>query len=127
MAGKLTEPENRGLSESPLARDLAHLDAPEVFKAAAKGDKFAERVVAEVGRLNAIGVANVTDTFDPQLLTIGGGVALNNPDMVIPPIRKIAPDYAINRVPEIRMTPLGDDAGLLGALSAALDPSLIGE
>ena len=127
MSSRFAEGEKRGFSGSPLAGPRAYGDAPSVFKAAAKGDRFAKRVVAEVGRLNAIGVANVTDTFDPQLLTIGGGVALNNPEMVVPPIKKIAPDYAINRVPEIRMTPLGDDAGLLGALSAALDPSLIGE
>jgi len=53
-------------------------------------------------------------------------VALNNPEPVLWPIQKMARDYAINRVPEVRITPLGDDVGLLGALSAAFDASLIG-
>jgi glucokinase len=53
------------------------------------------------------------------VITIGGGVALNNPAMVLAPIRKLVPRYSINRTPEIKITPLGDDAGLLGALSLA--------
>jgi glucokinase len=127
MSRKLTSADRRRFSGSWLVGNLGRADAPSIFRSAATGDSFAERIIAEVGRLNAIGVANVTDSFDPELVTIGGGVALNNPEMVLAPIRSRAADYAINRVPEIRITPLGDEVGLLGALSAALDPSLIGE
>jgi glucokinase len=102
------------------------VDAATVFDEARRGDPFAIQVVAEIGRLNAIGVANVVDAFDPEIVTIGGGVALNNPDAILSPIVKQAQAYAINRVPEVKITPLGDDAGLLGALSVAFDPSLIG-
>jgi glucokinase len=100
--------------------------AKQVFDSAARGDPFASKVVEEVGRLNAIGVANITDAFDPEIVTIGGGVGLNNADAILSPIRKHLGEYAINRVPEVRITPLGDDAGLLGALSVAFDPGLIG-
>ena len=100
--------------------------AADVFFEADRGDPFALCVVGEVGRLNAIGVANITDAYDPELVTIGGGVALNNPERILAPIRKLASQYAINTVPEVRITPLGDDAGLLGALSVSFDPSLIG-
>jgi glucokinase len=113
-------------SGSSLARNLAKADAPTIFRAADRGDKFALQVVAEVGRLNAIGVANVTDAFDPEIVTIGGGVGLNNPQAILPPIIRQVGDYAINRPPEVRMTRLGDDVGLLGALSVAYDPGLIG-
>jgi len=114
------------LSGSRLLTRMESANAADVFREADSGDSFALRVVDEVGRLNAIGVANIADAYDPELVTIGGGVALNNPERVLSPIRKMAGDYAINRVPEVRITPLGDDAGLLGALSASFDPRLIG-
>jgi len=111
---------------SRLSTTMDSVSAADVYGEAERGDAFALRVVEEVGRLNAIGVANIANAYDPELLTIGGGVALNNPERVLSPIQKMTGDYAINRVPEVRITPLGDDAGLLGALSAAFDPSLIG-
>jgi len=100
--------------------------AAQVFDLAARGNVFASKVVEEVGRLNAIGVANITDAFDPEIVTIGGGVGLNNADAILSPIRKHLGEYAINRAPEVLITPLGDDAGLLGALSVAFEPKLIG-
>jgi glucokinase len=71
----------------------------------------------ESGELNAIGVANVVNMYDPSLVTLGGGVALNNQEEVLGPIRRRLPRHAINRPPKVMITPLGDDAGLLGALS----------
>jgi glucokinase len=123
----LSEKERKQVSESWLAKNARRADSPAIFKAAREGDVFAKQVIAEVGRLNAIGVANVTDSFDPELVTIGGGVALNNPRMILPPIVAHLPEYAINTPPLVRLTPLRDDAGLLGALSVAFDPALIGE
>jgi len=123
---ELGEAERASLSGSKLLARIGSANAADVYREADRGDSFALRVVDEVGRLNAIGVANISDAYDPELVTIGGGVALNNPERVLSPIQKMAGDYAINRVPEVRITPLGDDAGLLGALSVAFDPSLIG-
>jgi len=111
---------------SKLSTKMDSVSAADVYGEAERGDEFALRVVEEVGRLNAIGVANIADAYDPELLTIGGGVALNNPERVLSPIHRMTRNYAINRVPEVRLTPLGDDVGLLGALSAAFDPGLIG-
>jgi glucokinase len=101
--------------------------AARVFDQAGEGNPFAKDVVSEVGRLNAIGVANVIDAFDPEILTIGGGVALHNQDLILKPIRDQVGEYAINAPPEILITPLGDDAGLLGALCVSFEPRLIGK
>jgi len=98
------------------------LTAKDVFNAAKKGDSFAKEVIEEIGRLNAIGFANVTNVYDPELITVGGSVALNNPKLVIEPINRYINDYVINRTPRIEITPLGGDIVLLGALALVFHP-----
>ncbi len=125
VSTELGEAGRASISGSKMLTKVESVNSADVYRAAESGDPFALRVVDEVGRLNAIGVANIADAYDPELVTIGGGVALNNPERVLSPIREMASDYAINRVPDVRITPLGDDAGLLGALSVSFDPGLI--
>ncbi|HMD79529.1 MAG TPA: ROK family protein [Nitrososphaerales archaeon] len=125
LGDELGDKERESMARSRLLRRRI-TDAAMVFDEARRGDPFAVRVVAEIGKLNAIGVANVVDAFDPEIVTIGGGVALNNPEAILPPIVKHLRAHAINRVPDVRITPLEDDAGLLGALSVPFNPGLIG-
>lgn len=112
------------VSRSALARakERGELTTELVYRAAREGDRAALEVVREVGRLNAIGFANVVSVYDPELITVGGSVALNNPDLVLEPIRRGIADYTVNRVPKIELTPLGGDVVLYGALAAALEP-----
>jgi glucokinase len=124
LGDELRDEERESMGPSRLL-GKGTLDAATVFAEARRRDPFALRVVAEIGRLNAIGVANVVDAFDPEIVTIGGGVALNNPGAIVPPIVKHLKAYAINRAPDVRITPLGDDAGLLGALSVPFNPGLV--
>jgi len=100
--------------------DLSKLTAPDLFDAAKKGDKLSLQLVEEIGVLNAIGFANVINTYDPSLITVGGSVTLKNKEAVLSPIMAHVKDYAVNRLPEIRVTPLGEDAGLYGAVAAAI-------
>ncbi|MCC6059486.1 MAG: hypothetical protein LM563_04500, partial [Thermofilum sp.] len=51
---------------------------------------------------------------------VGGSVALNNPDVLIQGLRDRVAEYAVNRVPEITLTRLGANVGLLGALALGL-------
>lgn len=95
------------------------LSSKDIYDAAKSGDAFALKVVEEAGRYNAIGIANVVNVYDPSLITMGGSVTLNNVDLVLKPIIKMTPNYAINRMPRIEITPLGDDAGLYGAVALA--------
>ena len=77
-------------------------------------------MVAEIGRINAVGFANITNVFDPELITVGGSITLNNPRLVLDPIRDNIDKHLINRKPEIMVTPLGEDAVLIGALALAM-------
>jgi glucokinase len=115
--------EEQGTKDIERLEDLLNVagpvDSAAILRAAAEGNGFGMRVAEEMGKLNALGFANAVNLFDPSLITIGGGVALNNRELVLRPIAELVPQYSINRTPEIMITPLGDDAGLLGALSLA--------
>jgi len=101
-------------------KGLSGVTSKDVYDAAKRNDPFAIAVVEEAQRYNAMGVANVINVYDPSLITIGGSVALNNVDLVIRPLERLVPEYAVNRMPEIRATQLGDDIGLYGAIALAL-------
>ncbi|MCK4299427.1 MAG: ROK family protein, partial [Planctomycetes bacterium] len=66
------------------------------------------------------GIADMVNVFDPELVTIGGSIALNNPELTLDPIVENVDDHLINRRPEIMITPLGTDAVLHGALVLAM-------
>ncbi len=99
---------------------LEELTAKHVYDAAKKGDRLAREVVDRASFYNVLGFANIISVYDPSLITVGGAVALNNPDLVLPPIKEKVEGYTINRVPEIKLTPLGPDVGLYGAVALAL-------
>ena len=103
-----------------IGGDIDLLTSKTVYDAAKQGDEVALRVVAEIGKINAVGFANITNLFDPELITVGGSIALNNPRLVLDPIRENIGKHLINREPEIMVTPLGGDAVLIGALALAM-------
>ncbi len=116
--------EGKSLSGTKLGElagdDPARLTSEAIFRAAAAGDPNAVRVVSDVGRVNAVGFADIVNAFDPELITVGGSIALNNPGAVLAPIKKGTGEYLINRMPEVSITPLGDDVVLYGALAVAM-------
>jgi glucokinase len=121
---RLKDMPEKAVKESLLLKriggDLSKLTAKNLFAAAKKADSISVQLVEEIGILNAIGFANVINAYDPSLITVGGTVTLKNGAMILNPIRKHVKDYAINRIPKITVTPLGDDVGLYGAVATAL-------
>ncbi|MFB6305219.1 MAG: ROK family protein [Haloferacaceae archaeon] len=102
-----------------LAVDDPDLTAADVYALAGE-DAFVDRVLDEVGRWNAIGVTNLVQAFAPLVVYVGGAVALNNPAAVLDPVRERLPDLVFANVPDLRLTTLGDDAVVLGALASAM-------
>jgi glucokinase len=94
----------------------------QVFQAARDGDAAAGSVMRDMGRMLGIGIANLINIFNPQMIVIGGGVkdawhlftgAMREE------IRKRAfrvPAERTKIVPSV----LGDDAGMVGAAAVAL-------
>lgn len=112
------ELDGRIFKSSVLYGKLGEVSSKDIFDAARNGDDFALTVVRNVGRLNAIGFANLINAYDPEIIVIGGAVALNNRNLILDPIEELVGNYAVNRIPPMTLTSLGDDVGLLGAVAA---------
>jgi predicted NBD/HSP70 family sugar kinase len=97
--------------------DVASAEA--VFDAARQGSARAYEVVeAEADRL-ALALAAVVAVLDPPLIILGGGVGRNG-DLLLGPIRADLERRLPLPPPEIRISQLGVDAPLQGALADAL-------
>jgi len=103
------------LKEKKIKLSRYPKEAKEIFKMAKNGEKIAkEFLLKEVGRINAKAISNLIVTYDPELITFGGAVALNNPEFILPPIRKYI-DHFLPYLPKIKITPLKEDIVLFGA------------
>lgn len=91
------------------------LTAKAIFDAS-QTNTAARAIVEEIGRVNAIGFANVTNMYDPELIAVGGGIALANPGLVLGPIRSHIGKYCFNDAPRIVQSKLGEHASLYGAV-----------
>jgi glucokinase len=101
----------------PTELPLEDLSAADVFDAT--DDPLADRVLERIGEWNAQGVASLVHAFAPMVVYVGGGVALNNPERVLGPVRERLPKLVVSNVPDVQSTSLGDDVVVLGALASA--------
>jgi len=104
--------------------DPRDLTSEIIFTAGQKKDPLALRFLNRIGELNAIGFSDVTAAYDPSLITVGGKVVLLNQDLTIQPIRDNIERFSINRIPEIIVTPLGQDVVLYGAVAMVFNPPI---
>ena len=101
----------------PLADD--DFTAADVFDAHGH-DELADTVLESVGRWNAIGVANIVHAFAPLVISVGGSVAIHNESAVLDPLREALPALVMSNVPDIRLSSLGEEAVVIGALASAM-------
>lgn len=98
--------------------DINAVSGLTAFDAMRKGDEIGKQVVDKYIYYLAVGIANNVNTFQPEILCIGGGVSKEGDNLIIP-INKIleGENYARNlkkRV-AIKAAQLGNDAGIIGA------------
>lgn len=83
-------------------------------------DPLATALIERVGDWNTQGMATLVHAYAPLVVYVGGAVALNNPELVLEPIRDRIDKHVMANVPEIRLTNLGENVVLKGALASAL-------
>jgi glucokinase len=102
--------------------DPMMITGPMVTKAAEAGDELALALLAELGRRLGEALASLTALLDPAVFVIGGGVSAAGA-LLLDPTRQA---YSANVTgkgyrpeAEIRVTTLGNDAGIVGAADLA--------
>jgi glucokinase len=95
-----------------LATELAH-----------DGDPVARDVVASVGRYLGVGISNIVNVLNPEIVVVGGGVIAAG-DLLLEPARKVVAERALApsrdqvRIVSARF---GDASGMIGAAILAMD------
>ena len=105
--------------DTALPIETTGFDAADVFEHDGTDD-FATHVLEQIAHWNAIGVANMVHAYAPLVISVGGGVAINNPDQVLDPIREKLDEMVMANIPDIQLTEYGDDVVVRGALASAL-------
>ncbi len=106
--------------ESAIGAELARsgtIAGPDAVRAAQAGDTIAVALLALLGRRIGIGVANAINTFDPDVVAIGGGVSAAG-DLLLEPAKQSAREYVregVGTATEIRLARSGPEAGVRGA------------
>ncbi len=94
-----------------------------VTQAALQGDSASRSILNEIGRIIGIGITNIVNIFNPELVVISGGVAKAG-DLILEPARRVVSEQALipnSQVVRIEVTTLGDKIGVLGAAALALN------
>ena len=101
-----------------LGPDLADMRSGDLRKAIRKGDKFVEKVVEEAAEYAGIGVANLINILNPEIVVVGGGVIEALESEMMPTIIKSAKEHVMPGTMDgikIEASQLGDHAGITGA------------
>lgn len=99
-------------------KDINSVSGRTAFDGARSGDEAAIGVVNDYINYLSVGIANIINTFQPDVFCVGGGIS-NEGEYLMAPIRKLVKgeNYARNmeKNTEIKAATLGNDAGIIGA------------
>jgi len=106
-----------------LASFNRELGTREIFALFQQGDSRASRIVLQSAGWVGIALASLVKCFDPEVVVLGGGVALNAGQGYLDHATRSYQRYMEGWItPPIHLARLGSEAGLLGAaLTAALE------
>ena len=101
--------------------DVNKVNAETVHKAAQQGDTLAKELIARTSYYIGVGLTNLINIFNPELIIIGGGLA-NIGDILLEPAYKVAGERAYKVAFEsvrFARAELGKNSGVIGAAAYA--------
>jgi glucokinase len=107
----------------PTDFDYSKVDGKFLKQGLEAGDPVSIEVILDSGYYVGIGLYNIFQALNPQLIVLGGGL-LSWGDLYLNQIRKVFLDYARDMIfdPfEIVTSKIGPDVGVIGAASLALE------
>lgn len=105
-------------SGTNIPRFVKHLSGKKIKNAEEFFEKPNNKILEKLAKINAMGIASLINSYDPELIIIGGKVAYKNPEF-IQKTKKYVRNYTINRIPKIVITKLKDKSVIYGALALA--------
>ena len=87
------------------------------FQAARLGDEAAKRVLANYLQGLSIGMINLVNILQPEIICLGGGVSNAEDDLLLDPLRELVNRGSFDKTHHTRIekASLGNDAGVVGA------------
>ncbi len=126
IAGEVIKRINEGSRSSLIEMvegKIEEITAANVYLAAINGDSLALDVIARAAYYLGIGVVNLVNIFNPEMIVIGGSVARMG-DLLLEPVRRILKEKAfllLSKSVKIAPAQLGNDAGIFGAAVFAIE------
>src|SRR4051794_38704790 len=109
-----------GIARAARERGLGDVSAAHVAALEDAGDETAREIMAYARRGFADALVAIVNIFNPSRVVVGGGIAIGQGDRLLAPAREAVSSYSFKRQAarvEIVPAQLGDDVGLIGALS----------
>jgi glucokinase len=98
-------------------KNNGQITAKDIAQAARTGDRIAQKIVQNAAYYLGVGLTNIVNIFNPEMIVIGGGLSKMG-NLLLGPAREVvkarAFTAAANNVKIVKSN-LGDRAGLLGA------------
>lgn len=113
---RLENPDTVSSLRDIIAQKQGGLEAKDIFDQATAGDMLAEEVVQRTAKYLAIGIANIYNILDPEIIAIGGGVSKAGKqffDLVGAMAEKMTLSKHV-KYAKIVTAELGNDAGIIG-------------
>lgn len=118
--------ETRPRFPESVLQNVDRLTSEDVYRAATQGDDLAREVFCRMGVCLGIGLANLVNLLNPEMIVIGGGVA-NAWELFAPQMHEQVAERAFP-IPaaqvKIVRAQCNDDAGLLGAARLGFDSAI---
>jgi glucokinase-like ROK family protein len=106
--------------------ELSHIDIDAVVQAAEAGDPVAKTALEEVGVHLGIGIGNLVNVFNPEMVVLGGALSLASP-FLLPVAERTIQKHALAQSREIAKVVAsahGADSCVMGAVALVLDDIL---
>lgn len=98
---------------------------PELLYGEARaGDRLALRVVEHINKYNLAGIMSLVNLYDPEVVVLGGSIALKNRELVVSPLKERLQRALglVTEPPLLEAAALGEDSVLIGAAALAMGP-----
>lgn len=109
----------KSIIEEMIGGNLDNCNARVAFAAMKQGDEIGKAIVDEYISYLASGIATIINIFQPNVLSIGGGVC-NEKDYLLKPLNELVfgetyTKTGVTPQTELKIAELGNDAGIVGA------------